>query len=141
MHLFGFAAYSGLIGYLIVERSERGLLTLVIYTVAMVLHLLVVGHSLSEQHGRLYHERGRWLLAVSVLAGFGVATNTALPEPVFAHLFAVLAGGVVITSLRDELPDDRKGRFWPFCTAALLTALLLLWSQASQTTSASTIKE
>jgi hypothetical protein len=132
LHLFGFAVYSGLIGYLVVERSERGLLSLAIYTFAMVLHFLVVGHSLSEQHGRLYRERGRWLLAGTVLAGWALGTNTRLPEAVFAYLFAVLAGGVVITSLKDELPDDRRGRFWPFCTAALLSALVLLWSQASQ---------
>src|SRR5262249_2067132 len=122
----------GLIGYLVIERSERGLLSLAIYTFAMVLHFLVVGHSLGEQHGRLYRERSRWLLAVSVLAGWMLGTNARLPETLFAYLFAVLAGGVVITSLRDELPDARRGRFWPFCTAALLSALVLLWSQASQ---------
>ena len=40
---------------------------------------------------------------------------TPLPEVLLARLFAVLAGGVVITSLGAELPDDREGRFWPFC--------------------------
>jgi hypothetical protein len=49
-----------------------------------------------------------------------------LSEAAFARLFALLAGGVVITSLKAELPDDRKGRFWPFCLAALVFALLLM---------------
>jgi hypothetical protein len=49
-----------------------------------------------------------------------------LSEIAFARLFAMLAGGVVITSLKSELPDDRHGRFWPFCTGALLFAVLLL---------------
>jgi len=40
----------------------------------------------------------------------------------------VLAGGVVITSLRAELPDDRRGRFWPFCVAAIGFAVLLLFA-------------
>jgi hypothetical protein len=32
----------------------------------------------------------------------------------------------VITSLRSELPDERTGRFWPFCLAALAFAALLI---------------
>jgi hypothetical protein len=44
---------------------------------------------------------------------------------VFARLFAVLAGGVVITSLSAELPGDREGRFWPFCLGAAVYAVLL----------------
>ena len=38
----------------------------------------------------------------------------------------LLAGGVVITSLQAELPDEREGRFWPFCGAALVFALVLI---------------
>jgi hypothetical protein len=44
---------------------------------------------------------------------------------VFARLFAVLAGGVVITSLKAELPGEREGRFWPFCLGAAAYAVLL----------------
>jgi hypothetical protein len=43
-----------------------------------------------------------------------------------ARMFAVLAGGVVITSLRTELPDDRVGRFWPFCLSAVLFGIVLM---------------
>jgi hypothetical protein len=49
-----------------------------------------------------------------------------LSEVVVARLFAVLAGGVVITSLRAELPDDRDGRFWPFCVGAVIFAVFLI---------------
>ena len=98
LHLGGFAAYSALIGYLLSERVERGLFTLVIYMLAMAVHFIVVGHSLAEEHGHLYRRQGHW----------------------------VLAGGVVITSLRSELPDDRTGRFWPFCLGSTAFAGVLL---------------
>jgi hypothetical protein len=39
-----------------------------------------------------------------------------------------LAGGVVITSLRAELPDERRGRFWPFCFAAVAFSALLMFA-------------
>jgi hypothetical protein len=126
LHLGGFAAYSALIGYLLVERAERGNEALAFYAVAMTLHFVIVNHSMLEEHGAVYRRSGHWWLAIAVLAGFLVATLSPLSEAMFARLFAVLAGGVVITSLRNELPEERTGRFWPFCIGALLFAALLL---------------
>jgi len=92
----------------------------------MAVHFLIVDHSLGEEHGRAYRPRGRWLLAASVLVGWLIGVMAPLSEVAVARLFAVLAGGVVITSLRSELPDDREGRFWPFCLGAVLFAAVLL---------------
>jgi hypothetical protein len=128
LHLGGFVAYSALIGYLLVERAERGLVALVVYVVAMALHFLIVDHSLYEEHARRYARSGRLVLAASVLAGWLVGSATTLSDVVFARLFAALAGGVVITSLRGELPDQRKGRFWPFLLGALGFAVILLFA-------------
>jgi hypothetical protein len=127
VHLGGFALYSALIGYLLVERAENPV-ALGLYTVAMALHFLIVDHSLTEEHGKPYQGAGRWVLAASVVAGWLVGELTPLSEANFARLFAVLAGGVVITSLRSELPDQNRGRFWPFCVGAILFALLLLFA-------------
>jgi hypothetical protein len=126
LQLAGYSAYSGLIGYLVVERAERGTVALAVYTFAMALHFLIVDRSLDEDHGRSFHRYGRWLLAASVLAGWMIAMMTPLSDVLLARLFAVLAGGVVITSLRAELPDDREGRFWPFCLGAVTFAGLLV---------------
>jgi hypothetical protein len=125
LQLGGYAAYSSLIGYLLVDRVERGALAIVAYTIAMAVHFLIVDHGLVEEHGGAYGSRGRWLLTASVIAGWALAVAAPLPEVLVARLFAVLAGGVVITSLRAELPDDRVGRFWPFCLAALAFAIFL----------------
>jgi hypothetical protein len=126
LQLAGYAAYSALIGYLVIERAERGVLPLAAYTFAMAVHFLIVDHSLGEEHGRAYRPRGRRLLAASVLVGWSIGVMAPLSEVAVARLFAVLAGGVVITSLRSELPDDREGRFWPFCLGAVLFAGVLL---------------
>jgi hypothetical protein len=131
VHLIGFAAYSGLVGYLLVERAQRGLLPLAAYTFAMAVHFLVVGHSLAEEHGLQHRSSGVWLLALSVLAGCVLGSTTQLSETIVARMFAVLAGGVVITSLGHELPGERQGRFWPFCLGAVLFALALFASEAA----------
>jgi hypothetical protein len=126
LQLCGFAAYSGLIGYLLVDRVERGSLALATYTFAMAVHFLIVDHSLTEEHGGVYGWRGRRLLAASAFAGWCIAVVEPLSAVAVARLFAVLAGGVVITSLRTELPDDRIGRFWPFCLSAVVFATVLM---------------
>jgi hypothetical protein len=126
LHIGGYAAYSALIGYLLVERAVEGVAALVLYTIAMALHLVIVNHSLAEEHGRVYRRHGHWWLAAGVVAGWAAGTVASISATWFARLFAVLAGGVVITSLRSELPDHGKGRFWPFCLGALGYAVLLL---------------
>jgi len=126
LQLAGYAAYSALIGYLVIERAERGVFPLVAYTFAMAVHFLIVDHALEEEHGRAYAVRGRRLLATSVLVGWLIGVVTPLSEVAVARLFAVLAGGIVLTSLRAELPDDREGRFWPFCFGAVVFATALI---------------
>jgi hypothetical protein len=105
LHLGGFAAYSALIGYLLVERAERGPLALAVYGLAMALHFLIVDHSLREEHGPVYDHGGRWVLAATVFAGWMAGATTPLSEVVFARLFAVLAGG-----RRDHEPQGRAAR-------------------------------
>jgi uncharacterized membrane protein YbjE (DUF340 family) len=126
LHLGGFAAYSALIGYLLTERAERGAAALTVYTLAMAIHFIVVSHSLAEEHGALYGRRGHWLLAAGVLAGWAIGAAVTISETSIARLFALLAGGVVLTSLRAELPDDRNGRFWPFLFGSAAFAGVLL---------------
>ncbi len=126
LHLTGFTAYSLLIGYLLIERAERGALSLALYALAMAVHFVVVNHALAEEHGELYRRHGHRVLALAVLAGWGLGSMVEIGEIAFARLFALLAGGVVITSLQAELPDEREGRFWPFCGAALAFALVLI---------------
>jgi hypothetical protein len=125
LHIGGFAAYSGLIGYLLVDRAERSPVALAVYTLAMALHFLILDHTLGEEHGRFYGRAGRTVLSASVLAGWLLGARTPLSDVVFARLFAVLAGGVVITTVTAELPGERRGRFWPFCLGAGGYAVLL----------------
>jgi hypothetical protein len=128
LHLVGFAAYTVLIGALLVERVERGPLSLALYTFAMAVHFVIVNHSLAEEHGQIYRRHGHWVLAAGVLLGWSLGLAEPLSEAAFARLFALLAGGVVITSLRAELPDEGRGRFWPFCLSAAGFAALLMFA-------------
>lgn len=112
--------------HLLVERAARGTAPIVLYTLAMGIHFVIVNHALAEEHGAMYRRHGHLWLAGGVLAGWAAAALLPIDEVTFARLFALLAGGVVITSLRSELPDERTGRFWPFCLGAIAFAVLLI---------------
>jgi hypothetical protein len=126
LHLGGYLAYGALIGYLLIERAEQGGAAFGVYVLAMGVHFVIVNHALAEEHHERYTRAGHWWLAAGVLVGWLVGWRVPVDEVTFARLFALLAGGVVITSLRAELPDERSGRFWPFCAGAVLFALLLV---------------
>lgn len=41
---------------------------------------------------------------------------------------AFVAGGIVLNMLKEELPEDRHSRFWPFALGALISTVLLVFS-------------
>ena len=126
LHVGGFSGYGWLIGYLLPERAGEGALPLALYTVAMAFHFALIDHELEHEHGRAYDRVGRWLLAGSILIGCVVGATLHISELAISRLFALVAGGVVITSAQAELPRDKDGRIGWFVFGAAAYALLLL---------------
>ena len=125
LYLVGFSFYVALVGYLMIESSERGLLSLIIYWVAMALHFLAVNHSFEESGEQYYDQRGRWLLASAVLVGGFTGMFTTLNVRLLATLLGLLSGGVIVNSVLMELPRGREGKFIPFFSGAALFSVLL----------------
>ena len=121
--LGGFAAYCGLVGYLMVH--QRSLPTL-LYLIAMTLHFLAVNHSFEREYGSTYDYSGRWILAAAVVIGGTAGIFTSMSEELLATLLGFNSGGVVINSMVMELPTEKEGRVWWFCFGALGYSLLLL---------------
>lgn len=69
LHIGSFAAYSVLIGYLLLHREEEGVMPLVLYGTAMAMHFFGNDFALRRDHEGLYDRRGRWALAGSVIVG------------------------------------------------------------------------
>lgn len=127
LHVGAFALYNLLIGYLLVRREDAGIGSLTLFTVAIGMHFLVNDLSLWEHHQERYDRVGRWVLAAAVLAGAGVGLATGVDRRATALLLALLAGGIVLNVLKEELPNERKSRFTAFAIgAAAYGALLLL---------------
>jgi hypothetical protein len=126
LHLGSFAVYNVLIGCLLLHREEAGLLSLLFYFVAMALHFVTNDFGLREDYRERYDRIGRWLLAAAVAIGWLLGLLTTLPAVAGSFLFAFLAGGVVLNVLKEELPEERQSRFWPFGAGAAAYAALLL---------------
>ena len=126
IHVGSFAAYNALIGYLLVNREDAAVIGLVLYAVAMGLHMLVNDYGLRAHYGTAYHRTGRWLLAGAVLVGTAIGYLVVIHEAAIALLLAFLAGGVVLNVIKEELPEERESRFGAFALGAGGYAALLL---------------
>jgi len=126
VHVGGYAPYSWVLGYLLIDRAAAGEYALAFYAIAMALHLTVLGTGLGRDHGRAYERFGWWVLAASVLVGWLVSVTVRAPEDVIHRLFAFVAGGVMLTSMNAELPHPHEGQFWWFLVGSVAFAVLLL---------------
>ena len=128
LHLAAFGVYNVLIGYLLVRRDESGLASLLAYAAAMALHFVATDFGLRQDQKEAYDAIGRWLIAGAVLGGWALGLVASLPQIAVGLLFAFVAGGVVLNVLKEELPDERESRFWPFALGAAGFAALLFFA-------------
>lgn len=126
VHVGAFTLYNGIIGYLLIHRQPRTATSLVLFALAMGLHLLVNDHGLWEHHRGRYVRVGRWILAAAVIGG-AVVGFAVEPHPgILWTLFAFLGGAVVLNTIKEELPKERESHFWSFAVGAGGYAGLLL---------------
>jgi zinc transporter ZupT len=126
LHVLSFSVYNAIIGYLLLHREGGGMQELSFFALAMALHFLVNDFGLREHHREAYDRLGRWVLAGAVLLGWVVGLFAEISEAALGVLIAFLAGGVILNVLKEELPEERRSRFWAFACGAGLYAVLLL---------------
>ena len=126
LHIASFSVYNALIGYLLLHRETPGLQSLLLYSFALILHFVVNDYGLREDHKGAYDRIGRWILAAAIFVGWGIGLVSEIHEAALAVLFAFLAGGILLNTLKEELPRERKSRFWAFACGAVGYAAILL---------------
>ncbi|QDU80759.1 ZIP Zinc transporter [Polystyrenella longa] len=125
LHIVSYAIYNALLGYLLV-REDRGLQSLVLYLIGIGLHFLVNDHGLRQHHKERYSQVARWVLSAAILVGWVVGVSTKLHEALTASVMAFLAGGILLNTFKEELPEERKSRFWAFALGAGGYAIILV---------------
>jgi len=125
-HLGLFALYNFIIGYLLVHRHERGAWSLATYSLAVGLHSVVSDFGLRKHQEHLFHVSGRWMLALALIAGWAFSIIADLSEPVVIFFYAFLAGGLIMSVLKEELPRERENSFWAFVLGCAIYAVLVI---------------
>ncbi len=125
-----FFLYSWLITYLLGFQLREGAVPLVLYIIAMGSHFILVDFYLLMDYGVFYSSKGKNLLALAPLAGWGCYKIIVLPLPFLVTLGAFIAGAVIMNTMIIELPKREESKFWAFLSGAVLyTAILLLLFQ------------
>jgi len=100
LRIAAFAAYSGLIAYLLIHNVWKNV---------------------------SYEGRWRWMLALAVLVGWSVGIVTSIPEQWLLRIIGFVSGGVIMNTIVVELPEGRGGCFWLFVfSAAAYSAVLIV---------------
>uniref|UniRef100_Q01X06 Uncharacterized protein n=1 Tax=Solibacter usitatus (strain Ellin6076) TaxID=234267 RepID=Q01X06_SOLUE len=123
----GWGTYMLLIGYLLLHREDSTMLSLWLFAFAMGLHIFMLDTQLAERYEGVYEPWGRCLLLTCLLVGWAMGVVDALPDSLTSRLFALVAGGVIITSAHEEIAVEKSGRFWWFvCGAGVYASVLML---------------
>lgn len=113
LHIAAFGFYNMLIGYLLLHQHSDGW-SLGAYFVAVSVHFITSDFALREDQRVRYDAKGRWALAAAVLAGWALGVKATLPDAFVGFFFALLAGGLILNVLKEELPESRRSRFGAF---------------------------
>lgn len=127
IHISSFGLYNALIGYLMIHRDEKSVSNLLLFFIAMALHFLVNDNGLRQDHKQTYMRSGRWVLAGAILLGWMIGITTKFSDTPVDMLASLLAGGIILNVLKEELPEERKSSFVAFLSGAALYAMLLLF--------------
>ena len=126
IHIISFGTYNGILGYLLRESENHGLISCLILFFALALHFVVNDVGLREHHKQMYDRIGRWLLAMAILFGWLLGEAFHLDEAAIAAIWALVAGGIILNVLKKELPEEQESHFGMFFAGAAAYTLVLL---------------
>lgn len=126
LHIGSFAIYNAILGYLLRESEAHGLLACLLLFVALALHFIVNDVSLQEHHKRAYDRMGRWILAGAIMLGWVLDQVLHVNAAVIAAIWALVAGGIILNVLKEELPEEQESNFGVFVAGAAIYTVVLL---------------
>ncbi len=127
IHIASFAVYNGVIGYLMIREEFEGVVGMSLFFIALGVHFITNDKGLREAHKGEYDRYGRWLLAAAIAAGWAIGWLTEVHELIIAFLMALIAGGVILNVLKEELPEERESSLGAFVIGLSIYSVLLLF--------------
>lgn len=125
LHTLLMAVYVAFIAYLMFHQESTG--GVAVLGVVMTLHFSGIAVALADDYRSLYTTTGRWVLAVAVIAGGAIGYYGKLPDMTHDLVLSTLAGAVIFSAIKEEIPPEKQSRFWAF-GIGVIAATALLWS-------------
>jgi len=106
VHLVGYGAYSAQLGYLVADLRHPGPFAYLLVALILALHQLGLDHHLRHRHPDAWGPVLRWSFVVATLLGWAAGAFTDFLERTVTLVTAFVAGGILITAIREELPRE-----------------------------------
>lgn len=128
VHLLAFAVINMLYAYTMPSLLTTGIDYAIVFTFVIAMHALLGDRILARTHPNHFTHQDRWVGILGAIVGFALALFvTPLSDLALAIPTALLGGGLLMTTFREELPAASKARLlWFLIGAGVITALLLV---------------
>ena len=129
VHIAASALLGLIVAYLLNHREETGVVSLLLFFGALLLHFVTADFASRGHFPELYDNAGRWVLVVATVTGWVIGLGLELREIWIGGLFAFLGGGMILIALKEELPEQRQSSLLPFLLGVGIYAVLVLGEQ------------
>ena len=126
VHMASFFLYNAVIGYLLIREEYETKWGMFFFFLALSIHFVANDHGLRKDHKQKYDKYGRALLTAAIIIGWGIGAITVLHELIVSILVALLAGGIILNVLKEELPDDQESSYISFITGLAGFSILMM---------------
>lgn len=125
--IVGLTLYTAIVGYMLAEQPTHRVEPSLVFAIAMAAHFTGLVHLSHHRYPKLYDGSERYLLVISLLAGWSLGLYFEFWGLIYAGLFAFLAGGIIIVIKIFELPQMTSGgRYRSFCIGAVAFTVLIV---------------
>jgi hypothetical protein len=128
LHLAMFGVYNALMTYTMSLRALSGMTYVILFTFAMGLHFILTDRTFSRLYPVRFKHGGRFFLMLALFVGWLLSVVFDPVRVLFVALMtAFLAGSILLTVFREELPNSNLVSFrWFVLGAVFITTMLLL---------------
>lgn len=123
--LLSYLLFNFLVGYEVVDVNDPLVHPLYLFTFAVGLHYFINDHALVKLHRKEYETFGRWVLVGGLYLGWLAGMLTEIPEHYIAFAVAFVAGGMILNTLRYELPANPKNGYLSFALGGIFYCIVL----------------
>lgn len=126
LSISGYLLFNFFVGASLSDSRNPEIQPIALFTVALGMHYFIHDHNCSMDNQSLYQGKARWILVGALVLGFITGTLTHIPESIVAIVVSFVSGGMILNSLRYELPKREKIGYAFFVSGALLYTCIIL---------------